>query len=269
MKYTHTIDDPINHERPTINPYRYAAALVAGRLIWDVNPKSWLSRARLNSIKNTRKNQKAVIVCNGPSLLKVELNQIANVFTLGLNKINLIFDKTSWRPSCIVAINKHVLEQNQTFYNDTEIPLFLNSRSASSIKLRKNVTFIHCSPQHKLARDCAISINEGYTVTVAALQLAFHMGFKSVALIGCDHNFAQKGPANATVTAGENDPSHFDPKYFSNGVKWQLPDLECSEHYYLMARNVFEASGREIVNSTEGGKLEVFRRKPLGDWLNS
>jgi len=103
-------------------------------------------------------------------------------------------------------------------------------------------------------------------VTFVAMQLAFHMGFREVALVGCDHNFATKGTANAVVEGGEKDPNHFDPNYFA-GVKWQLPDLVQSEIGYMMAGQAFEAAGGRIVNCTEGGKLEIFPRMALAEFL--
>ena len=102
-----------------------------------------------------------------------------------------------------------------------------------------------------------------------ALQVAFHLGFTRVALVGCDHNFEVKGKANATVLGQGEDKSHFDPNYFGNGVPWQLPDLEVSEMAYRLAKGVYEAFGREIVNCTVGGKLEIYRRSSLEAFLAS
>jgi hypothetical protein len=101
---------------------------------------------------------------------------------------------------------------------------------------------------------------EGATVTYMAMQLAYHMGFTKVILIGVDHSFASKGPANKLVTAGAPDQNHFDPHYFGPGVKWELPDLEMSEVAYRLARDHFTADGREIVDATVGGNLSVFRK---------
>jgi hypothetical protein len=99
------------------------------------------------------------------------------------------------------------------------------------------------------------------------MQLAFHMGFTEVALVGCDHSFAAKGPANKTVISGPNDSSHFAPNYFAGGVKWQLPDLARSELHYAIAKDLFEKHGRQIVNCTEGGGLELFDRRSLAEFL--
>jgi len=263
------IEDPILASRPTVNPYLTAPYEIFNRFRWDIRPESWRSRSKLRRCKDKYSGQKAVILCNGPSLLKTDFNllQSSGVFTFGLNKINLLFDKTNFRPSCITAVNPFVIEQNAQFFRETNIPLFLDTYALKHVGSRPNTVFMHSSSINKFARDCSISIYQGYTVTFVALQLAFHMGFKSVALVGCDHNFAVKGPANKTVISGEKDESHFDPTYFAGGVKWQLPDLFQSEVSYFMAKNIYEADGRSIINATHEGRLEIFKREFLEDFL--
>lgn len=259
--------DPLLTQRPTVNPYRYGAFEIWNRLKWDLNPESWRSRKILKAYKDKYTGKKAVIVCNGPSLLKTDLSLLEGVFTFGLNKINLLFDKSNFRPSCIVAVNPFVIEQNADFYNQTDIPLYLSSWGVKLINKRISVTFLHSSTQSKFAQDCSVSICYGHTVTFTAMQLAFHMGFKDVALIGCDHNFATKGAANKTVISREKDDNHFDKNYFAGGVKWQLPDLFQSEINYTIAKNMYEATGKRIVNCTEGGNLEIFPKTQLSEFI--
>lgn len=50
-------------------------------------------------------------------------------------------------------------------------------------------------------------------------------------------------------------------------MKRQLPDMPASTFHYDVAKEVFENHGREIVNCTEGGKLEVFSRQSLSEFL--
>ena len=258
--------------KTTINPYRILAITFLRRVKWDLHPLSWISRTKIRKWKDRYAGQKAVIMCNGPSLNKVDFSELqkAGIFTFGLNKINLLFSRTEFRPSVIVAVNPYVIEQNAEYYNETDIPLFLDSGGRKRVKLRENVFFLHSSGGDMLfAQDCSMSISQGYTVTYVAMQLAFYMGFINVALVGCDHSFATKGQANQTVTSGEVDHNHFDPNYFSKGLKWQLPDLARSELYYAVAKDVFERRDRKIVNCTEGGNLELFERIRLGDFLSA
>ena len=256
---------------PTVNPYRIALELFVRRLFWDLHPFSWTSRKRMRTWKEKYAGQKAVILCNGPSLNHVDFRALkaAGVFTFGLNKINLLFDKTDFRPSAIVAVNPHVIEQNAGYYNQTQIPLFLDCGSKNKIRFRENVHFVHCHvPNGAFARDCSISVCQGFTVTYVAMQLAFYMGFNNVALAGCDHSFSVKGPANQTVVAKETDLDHFDPGYFKRGTKWQLPDLTQSEAHYEIARDTFERHGKKIVNCTVGSKLGTFEYQPLEFFLS-
>lgn len=255
-----------------INPYRIAFSSILLRILWDMHPYSWISRRRILAWKNRFPKGRAVILCNGPSLNQVNFEELKehNIFTFGLNKINLIFSKTDFRPSVIVAVNPYVVEQNSGFYENTDIPLFLDSRVKKAIKFSANIHFLHhAHGPGMFARDCSVSIVDGATVTYIALQLAFHMGFRIVALVGCDHSFVSKGPANHTVTSGRQDPDHFDPHYFSGGLKWQLPDLTGSELNYRVAGETFERYGGKIVNCTDGGKLEVFERQSLSRFLES
>ncbi len=113
-----------------------------------------------------------------------------------------------------------------------------------------------------------MSIYQGFTVTFVAMQLAFHMGFRDIALVGCDHNFATKGRANQAIASEAHDTSHFDPRYFSGGQKWNLPDLSGSEYFYTVADAHFSAFGGRIINCTVGGQLELFPRMPLSEWLH-
>lgn len=256
--------------KTTINPYRQATGLILSRMLWDMHLYSWISRNRIKGWRDKYLGQKAVILCNGPSLNKVNFNLLekSGTFKFGLNKINLLFNRVKFRPSVIVAVNLHVLEQNADFYNKTNIPLFLDSSGKKYVKFRKNINFLHSTGKGLFARDCSISICQGHTVTYVAMQLAFHMGFKDVALVGCDHSFDSKGPANKTIIAGDEDASHFDKNYFAGGVKWQLPDIVQSELHYKIAKDIYELNNRNIYNSTEGGKLEVYERKSLEDFLN-
>jgi hypothetical protein len=254
--------------REALNPYRFGLSQILWRLRWDLTFRSWTERRYLKSVKNTHNGEKAVILCNGPSLNLVDFDRLQGVFVVGLNKINLLFNRTNMRPDMIVATNPSVITQNRAFYENTEIPLFLSSRAYTRglIKTSSAMHFIHSALVPGFARDCSVSINPSHTVTATALQLIFHLGFKQVALVGLDHNFAVKGPSNALISGVSEDFSHFDPTYFAD-VAWELPDLVESEIGYMRAKEAFEGAGRLVVNATEGGCLEVFERMHIDKFL--
>lgn len=242
-------------------------------LRYQVTPEAFRSRKNLRDLHDSAKGKKAVVMCNGPSLLETDFEALrkSGAVVIGLNKVNLLFDKTKLRPDYIVAVNRHVIEQNADFYNETEIPVLLsyqNWRKKRLVKPRSNITHLMVNELGRGPQaDITWAILEGSTVTTPALQLALHLGCSEIALIGCDHNFATKGEPNKEVSAEKEDPNHFDPNYFAGGVTWQLPDLLGSEISYLRVQRLAESLRVKIWNSTPGGKLELFDRKPLGDFL--
>lgn len=249
------------------NPYRAGAYYIRKRLLWDLSPESWRSRGKIQAWKGRFAGAKAVICCNGPSLNRVNFDSLSGTFCIGLNKINLLFSRSQFRPNCVVAVNKLVIEQNADFYNETDIPLFLGHGGAGIVRPRDNVAFLHSIPATVFAPDVSLSVGENATVTNVALQLAYFMGFRKIALVGADHSYMQSGKPNSTVKAEGTDVNHFDPNYFGNGTSWQLADLAQSEIGYFMARKAFEAAGGEVVNATDGGHLEIFERRSLQAFL--
>lgn len=252
----------------TLNPYLYAFHYFFQRFSWDVQPRSWVNRRKLKKMKNLHLGKKAVILCNGPSLLDVDFESLSDVYTFGLNKINLLFDQTEFRPSCVVAVNPFVLEQNSDFYKSTQIPLFLvYDALEKGIPIRNNVTILKSCNIPFFSRDCSMSIFEGFTVTYVAMQLAYHMGFEEVALVGCDHNFSGVSDPNVLLEAEQEDLSHFSKSYFSKGQLWQYPDLRQSEIYYALAKHVYESNGRTLCNASSRTKLDVLPKVVLDGFL--
>lgn len=259
----------------TLNPYVKSLSLIKDRLLYDINPLTWRNTKKLKSLKNKYQDEKCIIICNGPSLNAVNFDELqeSGVYTIGLNKINLMFNKHSFRPNTIVCVNPFVIEQNLEFFMNTDINLFLDYYGLKRIKKinkavkRKNIHLLHSTYiTGAFAADITKSIAQGFTVTYVAMQVAFHLGFSKVAIIGCDHNFGTKGLSNLTIRQEGTEKNHFIDNYFAPGTQWQLPDLLGSEYHYQLARDVYNVNNRLMVNSTVGGALEIIPRLELRDF---
>lgn len=218
---------------------------------------------RLAATRDTHKGQRAFIIGNGPSLKETDLFKLRNEFTFGLNRIYLMFAELGFSTSCLVSINDLVIEQCAAEMAGLDLPKYLAWRShrhfPKNQQLSNLPTFVYTTyTGARFARDVRGRVWEGATVTNVALQLAFHMGFEQVVLIGVDHNFASKGDANKTVVSDGDDPNHFSPAYFGRGFRWQLPDLDTSEIGYRLAKQAYESAGRRVLDATIGGKLTIF-----------
>lgn len=223
----------------------------------------------LNSLQNKYANQRVVIMGNGPSLKNSNWSILKNEITIGLNRINILFEEMQFIPTFHVCVKDLVLEQfSEEQLAIPSIKIFDWKSMETRVKtVNSKVILIPALPGSAFHTNIADGWSTGYTVTYAAMQLAYYLGFKQVVLIGVDHSFATKGPATRDVVSSGNDPNHFDPNYFGKGVKWQLPDLAGSERSYQMAKTNFETRGGEIVDCTEGGKLKIFRKAKLTDIL--
>jgi hypothetical protein len=201
-----------------------------------------------------------VIIGNGPSLNRMDLSGLRDEPTFGLNRGHLLFPRIGGPTRYLVSVNRYVLEQSVAEMLAAPCPKFFNWRHRRHVpKGREDVLFLRTIHEPGFSTNLVgRGLWEGGTVTYVAMQLAFHLGFREVVLIGVDHSFTTAGPAHQLVTSTGADPNHFDPSYFGKGYRWQLPDLEMSERAYTMAREAYVAAGGSIVDATVGGKLTIF-----------
>jgi hypothetical protein len=218
------------------------------------------SRQRMYAYYNSHRGERCFIIGNGPSLKHTDLTRLKDEYTFGMNRIYLKFPELGFATSYFVSINDLVLEQCADEIASLSAPKFIAWHGNRHFqRFPDDMVFLYTTytgPQ--FAYDVTRRIWEGATVTFVALQLAYYMGFEQVILIGVDHNFTSKGQANQTVVSNGDDPDHFDPRYFGKGFRWQLPDLDTSEIGYEFARNAFKRAGRQVLDATVGGKLDIF-----------
>lgn len=219
------------------------------------------TNGRLSRLRN-RHTGRVVLVCNGPSLNQMRLRFLRKEIVIGVNKIYLGFRQFGFYPRYFVAVNKKVLEQSAQEIRRLNCVKFLSKRAEDI--LPENALTYHIEtrgPVEKFCRDITKGVHEGWTVTYAALQIAYYLGFNEVVIIGMDHRFEYQGrPNESSVLQGE-DPNHFCADYFGGGQSWDNPDLERSEESYRLARSVYEQDRRRIVDATVDGACEVFEKR--------
>ena len=218
------------------------------------------SQRRLADLKNIHEGERCFILGNGPSLAKMDLQPLRAEKTFGANRIYLLFSRLGFSTTYYAAVNTLVIEQAREEIRQLDMPKFLTWRGRRWVGGDPRVVFLDSdyTDPPSFARTVTGRVFEGSTVTYVALQLAFHMGFEEVILIGVDHAFSSPGRPNTTVVSAGDDPDHFSPQYFGKGFRWQLPDLVASERAYRLAKQAFESDGRRVLDGTIGGKLQVF-----------
>lgn len=244
-----------------LGPDRYAAlsAFYRNDKRWYLSTEYWRTRQCLHSLKDKHRGERCFIIGNGPSLNRTNLAALAGEYTFGMNRIYLLFERTGFMPSYYVCVNPYVIEQSWPEILKISCLKFISLTGARYLPHQPDIVFLRTffRPAH-FSFNLARGLWEGATVTFCAMQIAYHLGFSEVILVGVDHYFATQGEPNALVVSEGNDPNHFDPNYFDQGTRWQLPDLRTSEAGYKMAKDVFERAGRRIIDATVDGHLQIF-----------
>lgn len=214
----------------------------------------------MGEFENNHLGQRCFIIGNGPSLNRMDLSPLQNEITFGMNRIYLLFQILGFQTTYYVSVNRHVIQQCAQDIKSLSIPKFISWYGRHFIEFDPSIIYIRDPYDGTLSfsKKPVWYVSEGATVTYVAMQIAFHMGFQQVILVGIDHSFSTTGEPHQIIISTGEDPDHFDPNYFGKGFRWQLPDLKTSEFAYHLAKENFEQSGREILDATVNGKLHVF-----------
>jgi hypothetical protein len=247
------------------------------RRIADVLRDDWPNRhrPRLRALREIYQGcPRCFVVGNGPSLARTDLGPLRGEVTFGTNGIFLLDESRGFSPTFYVVEDHLVAEDRAERINSLRGPLkMFPANLAYCIDEDEDTLFFDHRPRKSFphgfdfSTDAAECTYAGCTVTFTCLQLAFHLGFRRIILVGVDCSYAIPQSASRSDAYGvgvldmkDDDPNHFHPDYFGKGYRWHDPQVDKMKQAYAEARRVTEQAGVEIVNATIGGELEVFPR---------
>ncbi|MEQ8934396.1 MAG: glycosyltransferase, partial [Amphiplicatus sp.] len=227
------------------------------------------SDALIEKLIAKRKHDVCVIAGNGPSLKKSDLDALKDA-DLFITNYAFLDKKLASLATYLCVTNYLVAEQEPESFNLlSDIVKFAPYWLSYCILPTENTCYIRSIGYPKFGTDYRDNISWRSTVSFFSMQMAYALGYKKVLLIGFDNTYSQpKSVEGDVIYQEEDDPNHFDSRYFK-GKKWQAADTDNMGAMYLLAREAFEKDGREIVNCTVGGKLGVFRRGDLAQELDA
>jgi hypothetical protein len=241
-----------------------------------------INKKKLQNLFNKYNGETCFILGNGPSLNEVDFTKFEGKYTFGVNSIFYKTKELGFSPYFYTVEDIHVFRDNLSEIKKIESPYqFFPSIYKRRLSTKSNYYYFNMnrgfyeknSPNFERPRfsyDISDKIYCGQSVTIINLQIAFYLGFKSAILIGMDFDYVvPKGfivDGNSILSTGD-DPNHFHHEYFGKGKKWHDPKLDNVLKNYKLAKTVYEIDGREIINATSGGKLEVFRREDFNKIL--
>ena len=259
----------------------------------EESPHHASDHKRLLNLRDIHAGETCIIIGNGPSLNAIDFEMLRGVSTFGVNSIFLADDRLPEPLTYFVVEDTAVFKDNSeklkqypagtrlfpSFYrkhfSDEEIgenTFFFRTNLGFYGRTDKSgrATGTACLPRFSM--NAADRVFCGQSVTMLNLQFAHWMGFKRVILIGMDFSYTIPDDAERNgnaILSKSDDPNHFHPDYFGAGKTWKDPKLDRVLISYRLIKDIYESTGREIINSTVGGKLEIFDRMNLADALNS
>lgn len=229
-------------------------------IAWHLNfPFARLNKEKLKNYYNLHKGKRCFIVANGPSLKNTDLSFLKDEITIGMNRIYLSANENGFTPTYIAVHDIPIqLLQFRDDFEKLDLPKFFNWNARKHFSFKKNLTYIRSDYRPHFSTDLTKSSWGGHSVTSICIQLAYHMGFDEVYLVGKDHNYEQKGIPGQLVKSSGSESNHFIKGYYTKGMGWRIPDYKGEELAYKMALKAFRASGRNIFDATINGKLDIF-----------
>jgi FkbM family methyltransferase len=245
---------------------------------WGNIPTIGSENRRWEFLKNKYHGERIFIVGNGPSLNNTSLNKLEGEYTFGVNRIYLLFNKIDWQPTFYTINDWEVAPDNAQEIKALEDMIFFFPKRFKGLFKSNDTTYWYNSrhPRFKgddFSYDLTDGAVMGGSVLTLAIQIAYYLGFEPIYLIGVDVDYKildtveQSGTkrfANGNLqflkSTQDDDPNHFDPRYFGKGRRWHNPNIECMIEGFKVCREAIERKGGHIYNATVGGKLEVMER---------
>lgn len=225
---------------------------------------------RMAKLRNTHLGESCFIIGNGPSLTVEDLNTLHHrgIDTFAVNRIYQIFPKTDWRPTYFVSTDAVMLrdkleEAEQIPAKIKFIPL--QNKYYLGIKLKGARYFFRNDLRENdqpegFSLDCTNQVNMRGTVTIACMQLAMHLGYKHIYLLGIDHNFDKIITADGEIVIDPSVKNYFIEGYDDDVAKEVQHDLGNTTRAYYDVRRFIDKTDVKIYNASRKTKLEAFER---------
>ena len=226
---------------------------------------------RLSSLQNRHRGERCVIIGMGPSLRTTDLDRLKGTVAFACNKIFLSFDETDWRPQYYTVSDVLVAENNRDEIDKLDVCKIFPSWVRHRFNRDSDVLWVPVARLKEAFRGAGVGFSMnltdgiqpcGCTVLYDQLQIAYHMGFAEAVLIGVDFSFTGLKYTGRTceqgdILIGQGEVNHFHKDYRKPGETWTVPRMEEQRRAFSVARRVYEASGRRILNASRKTALDV------------
>jgi len=247
--------------------------------------------AKWRKVKGKYKGQRCFLIANGPSLNMTPLYLLKDEYTIMFNRAGLIIERLNYIPSFYMISDGLVgrnIKDEINYYVDNCKHVFVPDinkgelvKFTDFVPFKENVLYMYEEPK-KFSRSLPF-MNVGGTVIYAAFQVLMYLGFDEVIVVGNDMNYVvaknvdvlteeknNKGLYQNIRSQKDDDPNHFDPRYFGKGKEYHQPtDVIVNKIFGSLDRvaKEYKKSGIKIVNAGYNSAVKSFPKQDFYDAL--
>lgn len=246
------------------------------------------NKRRWKKLKGKFAGKRVFLIGNGPSLNKTPLYLLKDEYTLCFNRFDLMTERFCWYPTFFAMADTTVAEDIQDIVKKTiektKYAFFLSVYKGWSIEKvlpqKDNILYFY-HEFHDFSKKLPFT-KGGSTVAIEGLQILNYLGFDEIVLIGVDMNYVihkssisllkRSSGAEVIQSTADDDPNHFDPRYFGKGAKYSQPNeytmnemLKSLDEISLWFK---ENTSTKVYNAGYDSKVNSFERKDFMEILN-
>ena len=225
----------------------------------------------LKEIQEHYSNKKVIVIGNGPSLLKTDLNDIREKrddYVLIASNGFYLYTKEKGIFANILCVEdpfpaEDMRDEIIEYKSHKIIPFDLshifekNSSDIAFVDFRRRLSFLKYRG-FKFNNTITKHFYWGSTVTYLSLQIAASLSPKVVYLVGCDLNYkvnSEDKVKNNTYLSNKDDENHFSPEYFRN-KRWHNPHVEMMHKAFRNANDFYRELSIPLFNCSPGSAIK-------------
>lgn len=250
-------------------------------------PFDHINKMKWSNLEGKFVGQRAFILGNGPSLNHTPLYLLKDEHVMCFNRFGLIGERLNFSPDMYMIVDDVVALDNKDDVKDqitkSKYVFLPNINFGTGVTNFKkifgeisNVCWLNVFVKRfsrkrldKVMRRKGPWVLIGRTVATSGLEILMKLGFSEIYILGVDMNYVihkdvEKLDKDTHIKSkADDDPNHFDPRYFGKGKEYHQPVQETMDIMMGALKDISDyakENGYHIYNATVGGMVECFTR---------
>lgn len=248
--------------------------------------------AKWRKVKGKYKGKRCFLIANGPSLNMTPLYLLKDEYTIMFNRAGLMIERLNYFPSFYMIsdglVGRNIKDEISHYVKNCEHVFVPDINKGELVKFTEFVPFdenvLYMYEEPKKFSHTLPFMNVGGTVIYAAFQVLMYLGFDEVIVVGNDMNYVvaknvdvlteeknSKGLYQNIRSQKDDDPNHFDPRYFGKGKEYHQPtDVIVNKIFSSLdlVAEEYKKSGVKIVNAGYNSMVQSFPKQNFYEALD-